>query len=110
MVYRYLRTLEGINPPLSLVHLSCQATAKAFVATCESVSGPAIEHKLICFSLLQYLTECFRWVYVEAEPTLLHWVLELQLLHLGSDRGGISCTVRSNRKLHLRNVLEMFYD
>lgn len=34
MVYRYLRTLEGISPPLSLTHLSCQATAKAFVSTC----------------------------------------------------------------------------
>jgi hypothetical protein len=33
MVYRYLRTLEGISPPLSLTHLSCQATAKAFVST-----------------------------------------------------------------------------
>lgn len=33
MVYRYLRTLEGISPPLSLTHLACQTTAKAFVAT-----------------------------------------------------------------------------
>lgn len=33
MVYRYLRTLEGVAPPLSLTHLSCQITAKAFAAT-----------------------------------------------------------------------------
>ncbi|EPQ56985.1 hypothetical protein GLOTRDRAFT_137434 [Gloeophyllum trabeum ATCC 11539] len=33
MVYRYLRTFEGISPPLSLTHLSCQTHAKAFVAT-----------------------------------------------------------------------------
>lgn len=33
MVYRYLRTLEGVTPPLSLIHLSCQITAKAFAAT-----------------------------------------------------------------------------
>jgi len=33
MVYRYLRTLEGISPPLSLTHLACQNTARAFVAT-----------------------------------------------------------------------------
>jgi len=33
MVYRYLRTLEGISPPLSLTHLSCQTTAKSFTAT-----------------------------------------------------------------------------
>ncbi|KAI8972252.1 hypothetical protein BD414DRAFT_426253 [Trametes punicea] len=33
MVFRYLRTLEGVSPPLSLTHLSCQTTAKAFVAT-----------------------------------------------------------------------------
>ncbi|KAF8210148.1 hypothetical protein K438DRAFT_1809078 [Mycena galopus ATCC 62051] len=33
MVFRYLRQLEGVSPPLSLAHLSCQTTAKAFVAT-----------------------------------------------------------------------------
>ncbi|KII92258.1 hypothetical protein PLICRDRAFT_104349 [Plicaturopsis crispa FD-325 SS-3] len=33
MVYRYLRTLEGISPPLSLTHLSCQTCAKTFTAT-----------------------------------------------------------------------------
>ncbi|KAH0828044.1 hypothetical protein J3R83DRAFT_3694 [Lanmaoa asiatica] len=34
MVYRYLRNLEGVSPPLSLTHLACQTTAKAFTATC----------------------------------------------------------------------------
>ncbi|KAA1471694.1 hypothetical protein DENSPDRAFT_871704 [Dentipellis sp. KUC8613] len=33
MVFRYLRTMEGISPPLALSHLSCQTTAKAFIAT-----------------------------------------------------------------------------
>ncbi|KAI5121577.1 hypothetical protein M0805_000756 [Coniferiporia weirii] len=33
MVYRYLRGLEGITPPLALTHLSCQSHAKAFTAT-----------------------------------------------------------------------------
>ncbi|KAI0705058.1 hypothetical protein C8T65DRAFT_239985 [Cerioporus squamosus] len=33
MVFRYLRTLEGVSPPLSLTHLSCQTTAKAFIAS-----------------------------------------------------------------------------
>jgi hypothetical protein len=33
MVYRFLRTLEGLSPPLTLTHLSCQTTAKAFTAT-----------------------------------------------------------------------------
>ena len=33
MVFRYLRSLEGVSPPLALTHLSCQMTAKAFVAT-----------------------------------------------------------------------------
>ncbi|KAI6040204.1 hypothetical protein EDC04DRAFT_1522209 [Pisolithus marmoratus] len=33
MVYRYLRNLEGVSPPLALTHLTCQATAKAFTAT-----------------------------------------------------------------------------
>ena len=32
MVYRYLRTLEGVSPPLSLTHLACQSTAKAFIS------------------------------------------------------------------------------
>ena len=35
MVYRYLRMLEGVSPPLALTHLSCQTSAKAFVATRE---------------------------------------------------------------------------
>ncbi|KIY74284.1 hypothetical protein CYLTODRAFT_439214 [Cylindrobasidium torrendii FP15055 ss-10] len=33
MVYRYLRGLEGVTPPLALTQLSCQTTAKAFIAT-----------------------------------------------------------------------------
>ena len=33
MVYRYLRGLEGVTPPLALAHLSCQSTAKTFTAT-----------------------------------------------------------------------------
>jgi len=33
MVFRYLRMLEGVSPPLQLTHLTCQNTAKAFVAT-----------------------------------------------------------------------------
>ncbi|KAG8758506.1 hypothetical protein FRC11_003557 [Ceratobasidium sp. 423] len=33
MVFRYLRQLEGVSPPLSLIHLACQTTAKAWVAT-----------------------------------------------------------------------------
>ena len=36
IVYRFLRTLEGVSPPLSLTHLACQTTAKAFTATCTS--------------------------------------------------------------------------
>jgi hypothetical protein len=35
MVYRYLRNLEGVSPPLALTHLACQTTAKAFTATRE---------------------------------------------------------------------------
>jgi hypothetical protein len=35
MVYRYLRTLEGVSPPLALTNLTCQTTAKAFTATRE---------------------------------------------------------------------------
>lgn len=33
MVYRYLRSLEGVSPPLALINLACQNTAKAFAAT-----------------------------------------------------------------------------
>lgn len=55
MVYRYLRTLEGVTPPLSLTHLSCQITAKAFVATrtCASLSAP-------CSTLTPSLSNSFR--------------------------------------------------
>lgn len=34
MVFRYLRSLEGVSPPLALQHHSCQLTAKAWVSTC----------------------------------------------------------------------------
>jgi hypothetical protein len=34
MVFRYLRMLEGVSPPLALTHTACQASAKAFIATC----------------------------------------------------------------------------
>ncbi|KAF8224965.1 hypothetical protein L208DRAFT_1308217 [Tricholoma matsutake] len=33
MVYRYLRMLEGVSPPLLLTQTACQASAKAFTAT-----------------------------------------------------------------------------
>lgn len=33
MVFRYLRSLEGVSPPLMLTHLACQTSAKAWVAT-----------------------------------------------------------------------------
>ncbi|KAF4567661.1 hypothetical protein EYR40_006663 [Pleurotus pulmonarius] len=33
MVFRYLRMLEGVSPPLALSHLACQTSAKAFIAT-----------------------------------------------------------------------------
>jgi len=33
MVFRYLRMLEGVSPPLSLTHTACQASAKAFIST-----------------------------------------------------------------------------
>lgn len=32
MVFRYLRQLEGVSPPLSLTQTACQASAKAFTA------------------------------------------------------------------------------
>jgi len=32
-VFRYLRMLEGVSPPLSLTHTACQASAKAFIST-----------------------------------------------------------------------------
>ena len=33
MVYRYLRGLEGVTPPLALTNLACQTHAKAFTIT-----------------------------------------------------------------------------
>jgi hypothetical protein len=51
MVYRYLRTLEGISPPLSLTHLACQNTARAFVATRELtlVDSFLLSHRALVF-------------------------------------------------------------
>ncbi len=37
MVFRYLRMLEGVSPALALTQTACQASAKAFVATCASL-------------------------------------------------------------------------
>jgi hypothetical protein len=34
MVFRYLRQLEGVSPPLGLAHYSCQLAAKIWVSTC----------------------------------------------------------------------------
>lgn len=48
MVYRYLRNLEGVSPPLSLTHLACQTTAKAFTATRQST---LLFHFILFFSL-----------------------------------------------------------
>lgn len=55
MVYRYLRTLEGVTPPLSLTHLSCQITAKAFVATRMRIS-----FRTPCPTLTPSLSNSFR--------------------------------------------------
>ncbi|KJA19970.1 hypothetical protein HYPSUDRAFT_143120 [Hypholoma sublateritium FD-334 SS-4] len=38
MVFRYLRMLEGVSPALALTQTACQASAKAFVATCAFLS------------------------------------------------------------------------
>jgi hypothetical protein len=68
MVFRYLRQLEGVSPPLSLTHLSCQTTAKAFVATRSSATCHFFSPALI---LVKFSTECFPWEFEEAALTLL---------------------------------------
>ncbi len=50
MVFRYLRTLEGVSPPLALSHLTCQTTAKAFIAT--RASGLALTDSSLLYSLI----------------------------------------------------------
>jgi hypothetical protein len=57
MVYRYLRTLEGVSPPLSLTHLACQTTAKAFIATRKFIL--TLYRSVSDF--FQYLIECSLW-------------------------------------------------
>ena len=72
MVFRYLRTLEGVSPPLALSHLTCQTTAKAFVATRTS-SCPTTHntHRFNYYYLVdQCLIGCSRSVCAEAERTL----------------------------------------
>jgi len=41
MVFRYLRMLEGVSPPLSLTQTACQTSAKAFIVTCSGLFGRA---------------------------------------------------------------------
>ena len=69
MVYRYLRTLEGVTPPLSLTHLSCQITAKAFVATRMPVPLFALPVPPYTESFQQFSIECSRWDCVAAGST-----------------------------------------
>lgn len=59
MVYRYLRGLEGVTPPLALTQLSCQTTAKAFTITREWMFAiyDAV-YNFIDMLLCQYLTGC----------------------------------------------------
>lgn len=47
MVFRYLRQLEGVSPPLALTQTACQTSAKAFTAT----------RKLPSFDLLLMIEE-----------------------------------------------------
>ena len=72
MVYRYLRTLEGVTPPLSLTHLSCQITAKAFVAT---RMRPLFLRPLFhthTEPFQQFSIECSPWGCAAAGSTRLH--------------------------------------
>jgi hypothetical protein len=49
MVFRYLRSLEGVSPPLALTHLACQTHAKTWV-----------EHRTYsCFSLLKRCVDTY---------------------------------------------------
>ncbi|KAG8214106.1 hypothetical protein J3R82DRAFT_10866 [Butyriboletus roseoflavus] len=60
MVYRYLRNLEGVSPPLSLTHLTCQTTAKAFTATCKrSTFHSFVVAPFPSLVILFYSFECF---------------------------------------------------
>jgi len=56
MVFRYLRMLEGVSPPLALTHTACQASAKAFVATCKFARYFPI---LLLSDVWQCSTGCF---------------------------------------------------
>lgn len=48
MVYRYLRSLEGVSPPLMLIHLSCQMFAKNWLAS--RTSSVIYNSCLMCLS------------------------------------------------------------
>lgn len=48
MVFRYLRMLEGVSPPLSLTQTACQASAKAFTATRTLLPFIRVAEVLMC--------------------------------------------------------------
>jgi hypothetical protein len=69
MVFRYLRSLEGVGPPLALRELACQNHAKQWTATRELVP-PSIVRPAMCLyprcETPQFLIECFLLVSEEA--------------------------------------------
>lgn len=91
MVYRYLRTLEGVSPPLSLTHLSCQTTAKSFTATRGSISGYLLEVATES-PTFQCSIGCSVWAYGVVAPIRPRWALASLAPYL--DRDDIFCTVR----------------
>ena len=104
MVFRYLRTLEGVSPPLALSHLVCQTTAKAFVAT---------RAYFILFSprnLMELVKKkcsivCFRSACEDLAQTRRHLARVLQRLPVWLARRSLaatSCIARSGRRTQFR--------
>jgi hypothetical protein len=105
MVFRYLRTLEGVSPPLALSHLTCQTTAKAFIATCMFVHPDFPHNNFLFINVLWYRRQCSivcsRSAYAGAARTPPRSVLASRLLQAWPARRSpdvISCTARSGRR------------
>ena len=113
MVFRYLRTLEGVSPPLALSHLTCQTTAKAFIATRTPLSATLfIFVCAVFFSFFLTYTQqcsiaCSRSAYGEAVRILRRSGPASQLLQawrVRRSRVVISCIARSGPRTPFRRV------
>ncbi|KAF9049695.1 hypothetical protein BJ165DRAFT_1413875 [Panaeolus papilionaceus] len=100
MVFRYLRMMEGVSPPLSLTHTACQASAKSFIAT----------RKDGCFVCLHLFDRMFslgvRGSGTEAPPIGPRGVTSASSAVVGPRRHFLYCTLKPDSTHRARKSRE----